>query len=351
MLQSTLGVVWFGPFRHALVTAGSSVVNAAPATFADAAGKRNSTTAAAATNVKRPAYRRRPRLLVIAPPSPLVDVARRRSRDGAPDSGAGDRTAGSILQPQCFVPQARPLTSVGPSGRFQQTAIARFGAYSSCCTRRPIGLRPIIDTLWTKFDASCASCGGAAEGNSLETDCGTILLVDDDAAFREFVRSLLSRIGYAIAEASDGDEALAAALAERPSLVLLDVDVPGISGYEICRALRDMYGEDLPIIFVSGRRTEQLDLVSGLLIGADDYVFKPFDAAELLARVRRHLSRAPHNPSVVNGVRLTPREQEILDLLAAGLDQRAIAEQLVISPKTVAYAHRHGLVDATPASV
>src|SRR5919201_1705894 len=141
MLQSTLGVVWFGPFRHALVTAGSSVVNAAPATFADAAGKRNSTTAAAATNVKRPAYRRRPRLLVIAPPSPVVDVACRRSRDGAPDSGAGDRTAGSILQPQCFVPQARPSPpSVGTAMYFQQTAIARFGAYSSCCTRRPIGL-------------------------------------------------------------------------------------------------------------------------------------------------------------------------------------------------------------------
>src|ERR671936_560602 len=209
MLQSTLGVVWFGPFRHALVTAGSSVVNAAPATFADAAGKRNSTTAAAATNVKRPAYRRRPRLLVIAPPSPVVDVACRRSRDGAPDSGAGDRTAGSILQPQCFVPQARPLTSVGPSGRFQQTAIARFGAYSSCCMRRPIGLRPIIDTMWTTFDAWWRR-------GVLETDCGPILLVDDDAAFREFVRSLLSRIGYGIAEASDGDEALEAALAERP---------------------------------------------------------------------------------------------------------------------------------------
>src|SRR5919201_5443324 len=101
MLQLTLGVVWLGPLRHGFVTAGSSVVNAAPATFADAAGKRNSTTAAAATNVKRPAYRRRPRLLLIpppsiAPPSPVVDVARRRSRDGAPVSGAGARTAGSI---------------------------------------------------------------------------------------------------------------------------------------------------------------------------------------------------------------------------------------------------------------
>jgi DNA-binding NarL/FixJ family response regulator len=218
--------------------------------------------------------------------------------------------------------------------------------------------------MWTTSDA----CGG---GGVLETDCGPILIVDDDAAFRELVHLLLSRIGYAIVEASDGDAGLDAALAERPSLVLLDVDIPGISGYEVCRGLRDVYGEDLPIIFVSGRRTEQLDLVSGLLIGADDYVLKPFETAELLARVRRHLSRAPRSLNGGSGAGLTPREQEILKLLAAGLDQRAIAKQLVISPKTVAthiqrilgklgvrsraqavaYAHRHSLVDAARASV
>jgi len=205
----------------------------------------------------------------------------------------------------------------------------------------------------------------------VETDSGALLIVDDDATFREFVRSLLSRIGHPIVEATDGDEALEAALAERPSLVLLDIDLPGASGYEICRALRDLHGEDLPIVFVSGRRTEGLDLVAGLLIGADDYLVKPFQAAELLARVRRHLSRAPHSPNGGAGASLTPREQEILGLLAAGLDQRAIAERLVISPKTVAthiqrilgklgvrsraqavaYAHRHGLVDAAPASI
>jgi DNA-binding NarL/FixJ family response regulator len=206
----------------------------------------------------------------------------------------------------------------------------------------------------------------------LETDCGPLLIVDDDAAFRELVRSLLGRMGHPIVEAAGGEEALEAAFVERPSLVVLDVDLPGASGYEICRALRDVYGEDLPIVFVSGRRMEQLDLVAGLLIGADDYLVKPFPAAELLARVRRHLSRTPRSANGgAGGARLTPREQEILDLLATGLDQRAIAERLVISPKTVAthiqrilgklgvrsraqavaYAHRHGLVDAAPASV
>ena len=207
-------------------------------------------------------------------------------------------------------------------------------------------------------------------GKVLETELGPLLIVDDDAAFREFVSSLLARVGRPIVEAADGDQAVELALAERPSLVLLDVDVPGRSGYEVCRELRDVYGEDLPIIFVSGRRTEPLDLVAGLLIGADDYVSKPFRSAELLARVRRHLSRAPHSLNGSSGASLTPREQEILELLAAGLDQRAIAAQLVISPKTVAthiqrilgklgvrsraqagaYAHRHGLVDAAPAA-
>jgi two-component system, OmpR family, response regulator len=205
----------------------------------------------------------------------------------------------------------------------------------------------------------------------LQTDCGKLLIVDDDAAFREYARLLLDRFGHGITEAGDGDEALEAAALERPSLVLLDIDLPGASGYEICRALRDVYGEDLPIVFVSGRRIEQLDLVAGLLIGADDYLVKPFQAAELLARVRRHLSRAPHSTNGGAGASLTPREQEILGLLAGGLDQRSIAERLVISPKTVAthiqrilgklgvrsraqavaYAHRHGLVDAAPASI
>ena len=203
----------------------------------------------------------------------------------------------------------------------------------------------------------------------METEPGPVLIVDDDAAVREFVHSLLSRIGYPIVQAIGGDEAMEAALAERPSLVLLDVDMPGASGYEICRALRDAYGEDLPIIFVSGRRREQLDLVAGLLIGADDYLVKPFHGAELLARVRRQLVRGPRTSNGQGGS-LTPREQEILGLLAGGLDQRAIAERLVISPKTVAthiqrilgklgvrsraqavaYAHRHGLVDPAPAS-
>jgi two-component system nitrate/nitrite response regulator NarL len=199
----------------------------------------------------------------------------------------------------------------------------------------------------------------------VETDCGPILIVDDDAVFREFVGTLLGRIGHLTQEAANGEDALQKALAERPSLVLLDVDIPGVSGYEVCRELRDTYGPALPIVFVSGTRVDRLDLVGGLLVGADDYLVKPVDPDELLARVRRHVARSEAPvPASSDGVpNLTPREREILALLASGLDQRTIAKDLVISSKTVAthiqrilgklgvgsraqavaFAHRHGL--------
>jgi DNA-binding NarL/FixJ family response regulator len=223
---------------------------------------------------------------------------------------------------------------------------------------RRIGLRRIIDSLWRVTEAV-----GAFGVNS---NCGQILVVDDDPAFRDLIATLLERIGCQTVGAGDGHEALHTAASSPPDVVLLDVDLPGSSGYEICRELRDAYGDDLPIVFISGTRTEQLDRVGGLLIGADDYVVKPFEPDELLARVRRLLARASIRPAARAAEELTSREQEILRLLAAGLDQAAIASLLVISPKTVAthiqrilgklgvrsraqavaFAHQHGLVGA-----
>jgi two-component system, OmpR family, response regulator len=121
---------------------------------------------------------------------------------------------------------------------------------------------------------------------------GSILIADDDAASRESVSALLRRAGYDATEAASGAEALQAALDEPPVLVILEVELPGMSGYDVCRALRDAFGETLPILLVSGRRTDPLDRVAGLLIGADDYLVKPLGATELLARIRRALTRA-----------------------------------------------------------
>jgi DNA-binding NarL/FixJ family response regulator len=172
-------------------------------------------------------------------------------------------------------------------------------------------------------------------------NCGTILIVDDDANYRAFVSSMLGRVGYETREASSGEEALNSVRRERPSCILLDVLLPGVTGYAVCRELRDEYGEALPILFVTGERTEPGDRVAGLLLGADDYVVKPFDPDELLARVRRSIVRSQlDGRRRVDHVRavfgLTDRERDIVMRLADGMGQKAIAAELVISPKTVA---------------
>src|SRR3954471_10996753 len=121
---------------------------------------------------------------------------------------------------------------------------------------------------------------------------GPILIVDDDPATRELVKSVVDGLGYPTVGAESGEAALVAIGDPGPSLVLLDVRLPGLSGYEVCRRLRERFGPRLPIIFLSGERIEPEDRVAGLLIGADDYVVKPFFPEELAARVRSLLVRS-----------------------------------------------------------
>jgi DNA-binding NarL/FixJ family response regulator len=169
----------------------------------------------------------------------------------------------------------------------------------------------------------------------------SVLIADPDAAVRELVSRLFQRIGYRIREASGGDEALKDAVREEPGLAILDVFLPGISGYELCRELKDRFGPALPVVLVSSERTEPLDRVGGLLVGADDYIVKPFDPDELLVRARRLLEQPsatrPLRRTDTNGnsASLTKRELQVLRLLATGSSQGAIARELVITPKTV----------------
>ncbi len=185
----------------------------------------------------------------------------------------------------------------------------------------------------------------AAEYPRMASICGPILIVDDDRSSRELFSCVLAGAGYSTIEVESGEAALVQAGEVRPSLVWLDVHLPGVSGYEVCRQLRERFGEQLPIIFASGSRTEPHDRVAGLMIGADDYVVKPFSADELIARVGRLLTRAEADWSGNGGsdsrVRLTEREREVLGLLADGLSQNAIASELYISPKTVATHIQH----------
>ena len=123
---------------------------------------------------------------------------------------------------------------------------------------------------------------------------------------------------------------------------MLDVCLPMIFGYEVCRALRCSYGDRLPILFISGMRTESFDRVAGLLIGGDDYLVKPFAPDELVARVGALLRRSGAHPDT-RRTDLTAREHEVLALLADGLEHHEIAERLIISPKTVGTHIEHVL--------
>ena len=168
-----------------------------------------------------------------------------------------------------------------------------------------------------------------------------ILLVDDDPTMREMIAVLLEQAGFPTLQASSGEEALAAARRGRPMLVILDVRLPGVSGYEVHHELRSRFGDDLPIIFISGERVESLDRAGGLLLGADDYVVKPFAPDELVARVRRLVTRSASASAARQGPKLTGREGEVLRLLASGLGQPEIAKELFISSKTVATHIQH----------
>jgi two-component system, OmpR family, response regulator len=148
----------------------------------------------------------------------------------------------------------------------------------------------------------------AAQGES-------VLVVDNDPPFRAFVRDLLERAGFDVVEAADGEAALSVAALHRPELVLLDVCLPRASGYEVCRELRDRFGDSLGIIFVSGERMESIDRVSGLLLGADDYLAKPFDLDELLARLRalhrRSHGTADDRPLAVGDLTVDPGSHRV----------------------------------------
>jgi DNA-binding NarL/FixJ family response regulator len=171
------------------------------------------------------------------------------------------------------------------------------------------------------------------------TQRGQVLVVDDDELFVRSTRALLEEAGYRTLGATTGEEGLRLAREHGPSVVLLDIQLPKLNGYEVCRALRDEFGRSIGIAFVSGSRTDSVDVSSGLLVGADDYLVKPCNPSELVARVAALMRRV--QPNGLNSRRLTRREVEVLRLLSDGLQQRDIAGELSISPKTVAIHIEH----------
>jgi DNA-binding NarL/FixJ family response regulator len=175
----------------------------------------------------------------------------------------------------------------------------------------------------------------------MDRKVGTIVIADGDDSGRALAAAALSRAGYETVEVSTGSAVLDAVRANGVALVVLEVGLPDMTGYEVCRELRSERGDELPIFFLSGLRTEPLDRVAGLLLGADDFIVKPFDPDELVARVRRFVNRRPaltrdFAVGDQGSPQLTRREIEVLNLLVEGQRQKEIAAQLVISQKTVA---------------
>src|SRR5262249_12409755 len=142
---------------------------------------------------------------------------------------------------------------------------------------------------------------------------GGILVVDGDTDVCISLTRSLRSLGYPVRAASLGREALAAARRQRPALVLLEVSLPDISGDEVCHRLRTEFGAEVQILFLSGDRTTENDRAAGLLLGADDYIAKPFDLDDLIARVLRALP-LDDRPSTLGS--LTEREWDVLKLLA-----------------------------------
>lgn len=166
----------------------------------------------------------------------------------------------------------------------------------------------------------------------------TVLVVDDEPSILRSLKSVLSRESYSVVLAASGEEALRYAAEAKPDLVILDLALPGISGLEVCRSLREWF--KAPILILSVRDSES-DKIVALDLGADDYLTKPFSSGELLARTRALLRRAgnrEHKPTTVASgdividlaksqvtrggqtVRLTRTEFAILKALAESVD-------------------------------
>jgi len=171
---------------------------------------------------------------------------------------------------------------------------------------------------------------------------GAVLVVDGDVGARGQAEAALERAGYHVEGFGNGAEAFAAATTATPALALVELELSDGTGYELCRQFRDAYGDSVAVFLMSADRTQSMDRVAALMIGADDFIVKPFELNELVARVRRFVERASevaNGPSVAADV--TPREHEVLTLLARGNNQAQIATALGISPKTVATHIQH----------
>jgi len=156
-----------------------------------------------------------------------------------------------------------------------------------------------------------------------------ILIVDDDPAFIRLVDKILAEKGYEVLKAMNGQEALRLVFDHKPALVLLDVVMPGMDGWQICHRIRDL--SDVPIIMLTGNQMAEEDIVRGLDHGADDYILKPVGNRELVARVRAILRRA-ELPSCKNDGKLSVFSDGFLTLNVAERKVTVNGQRVKLTP-------------------
>jgi DNA-binding response OmpR family regulator len=182
-----------------------------------------------------------------------------------------------------------------------------------------------------------------------------VLVADDDAELRELIAFTLSQAGYLVIKASDGSAAVRLFAAEAPDLVVLDINMPALSGFQVCEAIRAR--SRVPVMMLTVRGEEE-DLVRALGLGADDYLTKPFSPRTLLARIRALLRRAgmestapvaagrisldlaEHTVCIgdAEAVRLTKLELRLLQMLLANAGRTVSSERLLVQ----VWGHRSG---------
>lgn len=153
-----------------------------------------------------------------------------------------------------------------------------------------------------------------------------ILIVDDDPGVIELLRMYLEKAEFTVRAADSGPDCLAAIARRRPDLVLLDIMLPGMDGYEVCQAIRQQH--HVPIIFVSAR-DDETDPIIGLEFGADDYITKPFNPREVVARVKAVLRRATQAP----GERSQPVRYPGFEIDPATREVRVRDQQVALTPR------------------
>jgi DNA-binding NarL/FixJ family response regulator len=168
-----------------------------------------------------------------------------------------------------------------------------------------------------------------------------ILVVDYDKAALSLVAAQVARLGLECTAVDSSEAALDAVEDDAPALAVIAVELPGLNGLGLLQALHERF-ERLPVILTSSQHVDPIGRAAGLMLGADDYLVKPLDPAELAARMRRSLGRSDRSfgkgPAIdhTNHIDdLSRRERETLLLLAEGKSELEIAAALVLSPKTV----------------